>query len=457
MREVYNILQQLRSDNSNTYKLSVLTKYKNNIEFKEFLKAVYNPRVNYYIKQIPEYDVTPYTNTTDDIKFWNILDMLSTRKATGNKAKELVKKFLDNTDEVYEDLLLCVLGRDIKANVSVKTINKVWHNLIPETPYMRCSKLDEKTMLEFPDGGNYYLQKKADGIFSYIIKTTNTVYIVTRQGNSWSSLNIGIDCSGGDWTGVLVGEALIKDEDGLEFDRKTGNGLINSFIKQPETLDTFITKNSHKSDFENLYEDKLGEYMRIDNRLHFEVWDYLTLDEFELNFSKRPYSARLECLTSLIEEREFDKISLIPTVKVSSVKEAKSLANKYIEDGFEGGILKRADLKFENKTSKYQLKIKAELDCDLRCVGIEPGTGKYEGMIGALVLETDDKYLKVNVGTGLTDKDREKDTSEYLGKVIEVKYNELITNKTNNTYSLFLPVFVEVRDKNTTDTIEDLK
>ena len=82
-------------------------------------------------------------------------------------------------------------------------------------------------------------------------------------------------------------------------------------------------------------------------------------------------------------------------------------------------------------------------------VGVQPGIGKYEGMIGALLCESEDGVIKVSVGSGLKDDDRLTDV--YTGKIISVKYNERITNKAGEQ-SLFLPIFHQLReDKDVAD------
>jgi hypothetical protein len=75
-------------------------------------------------------------------------------------------------------------------------------------------------------------------------------------------------------------------------------------------------------------------------------------------------------------------------------------------------------------------------------------------MIGALEVRSADGAVKCSVGTGLSDEERRSDPSEFIGKVLAVKYNALITDKKTKDKSLFLPVFVEVReDKTVADVI----
>ena len=113
---------------------------------------------------------------------------------------------------------------------------------------------------------------------------------------------------------------------------------------------------------------------------------------------------------------------------------------------------------WEDKRSKTQIKFKAELDADLLCVGVEEGTGKYAGKIGALKLESADGIIKCKVGTGLSDADRNHPPETYLDKVIAIVYNARIVDISTGIESLFLPRFIEVReDKTNADSSERIK
>ena len=113
--------------------------------------------------------------------------------------------------------------------------------------------------------------------------------------------------------------------------------------------------------------------------------------------------------------------------------------------GHEGIILKDGNGIWEDKRAKHQIKFKGELECDLKIVAVEPGTGKYEGMLGAIVCESADGVVKVNVGSGFTDAHRKNYGQELVDKIVAIKYNSRIKNKLGDE-SLFLPIFVEIRD-----------
>jgi ATP-dependent DNA ligase len=136
------------------------------------------------------------------------------------------------------------------------------------------------------------------------------------------------------------------------------------------------------------------------------------------------------------------------------MEEAQDIYRHKLDDGEEGLVLKDPKGPWEDKRVKHQVKMKAELEADLRVTGLVPGTGKYKGKIGSLMVESADGDVKSAVGTGLDDDERALDPKEFLGKIVAVKYNALITDKKTGQKSLFLPVFVEIRDdKTVADTL----
>jgi len=100
--------------------------------------------------------------------------------------------------------------------------------------------------------------------------------------------------------------------------------------------------------------------------------------------------------------------------------------------------------------------MKVKDPADLLCVGTYPfkqssvkrgkKTVDSSNWIGGLILESSDGIIKVRSGSGLSDEDRKKDPSEYIGKIVELEYNEITDDKSTGQKSLFLPIFVEVRN-----------
>ena len=82
-------------------------------------------------------------------------------------------------------------------------------------------------------------------------------------------------------------------------------------------------------------------------------------------------------------------------------------------------------------------------------VGMEEGTGKNLGRLGALVCEGVDngRSIRVNVGSGLSDLDRDQywmARDSILGRVVEVQA-DAVTQNQDGSYSLRFPRFVRFR------------
>ena len=115
---------------------------------------------------------------------------------------------------------------------------------------------------------------------------------------------------------------------------------------------------------------------------------------------------------------------------------------------------------WEGKRSKNCVKFKIVIENTLKIVGYQEGTGKYAGLLGALLCESSDGKVQVKIGSGLSDEVREKlwkEQDSYLGKYVEISSNGLI-KATDGTYSLFLPRFAGYRfDKTEADDFEMIK
>lgn len=116
----------------------------------------------------------------------------------------------------------------------------------------------------------------------------------------------------------------------------------------------------------------------------------------------------------------------------------KSLMKKMIDLGFEGLMLKTWSGLYQEKRSNDWCKIKAVYTEDLPVVDVIEGTGKYLGMLGALVVKRGN--VKVEVGSGFSDAERHE---FWLNppNCIEVKYQEALSSG-----SLRFPIFVRVRE-----------
>jgi DNA ligase-1 len=106
--------------------------------------------------------------------------------------------------------------------------------------------------------------------------------------------------------------------------------------------------------------------------------------------------------------------------------------------GGEGLMLRAPRSKYEAGRSNTLLKVKEFFDAEGTVTGYEPGKGKHKGRVGALLMLSDSGET-FSVGTGLSDREREKPPS--IGSRVTYRYQEL----TQDNKPRF-PVFVSARD-----------
>jgi len=142
--------------------------------------------------------------------------------------------------------------------------------------------------------------------------------------------------------------------------------------------------------------------------------------------------------------------NVVTKVGIPQLLQANEMTNTYdleaaldqvsywVKQGWEGGMLIRPDSPYEyGKRVHHTVKLKGRHTADLLCIGISPGIGKYEGMIGSLRLK-DSNGLEVSVGSGLCDVARGGPKDNFIGKVIEIQYERI-----DDTY--IQPVYIGVR------------
>jgi DNA ligase-1 len=122
-----------------------------------------------------------------------------------------------------------------------------------------------------------------------------------------------------------------------------------------------------------------------------------------------------------------------------------------IEKGFEGIMIKDVDAPYECKRSHFMLKAKPFIEVSLEIKDTEEGTGRNAGKLGALICEgkDDDKFIRVNVGSGLTDDNRDSfwaDRESLVGQIVEIRADAITQNQdTENEWSLRFPRFMRFR------------
>lgn len=383
-----------------------------NPDLREAFRLAIDPSILFGVKQIPE-----YKKVSEKYTFKVAIDLLHKfleEKPTGGAARQAIVDILSNVKEGDAEVLKFVITKNLRCGVNLGMFTRVFPGIIEVHEVMLCSPWKDDNKLMFP----LAVQPKLDGMrVSIKVSDSKRVTFVTRNGKTFELFG-NLENEFSQFPGFVFDGELLVVEGGKVLERKTGNGILTKFLKGTGT----------KAEADKVI---------------VHVWDCIPYSNFEAGFSSVKYMARLGFLEPL-KKLKSPKIVVVETTVVTWTDQIFELYDKYRAQGEEGVIVKDLSQGWRAGRVNHQLKLKAEEDIDIRCVGVTPGTGKYTGLIGSLVCENND--IKVSVGTGLSDEDRARSPSDYIGRILTVKYNAIVTDKKTGQKSLFLPVFVEIRE-----------
>lgn len=433
------ILEQLANEPKTKAKLQILVDNYDNELLKKVFTYTLTPSINYYIKKIPTYCVTNTPSLTLDEAI-DKLGKLIDRTYTGHAGIEHLVNILQNVSSDDADVISKIIKRDLRCGANTASVNKVWKDLIPEYPYMRCSSLKGSDIKKMNWKKGVISQLKADGRYNNANKIDgNDIQLVSRSGipipNHKVQNIIDVIQKYFPDDSQTHGEILVR-RNGVILEREIGNGIINSVVKG-------------------------GEFEPGDEAVYF-VWDQIPLSQstpnnkYHVSYSDRLAKLKEHCAAIPEDEK---CIEIIETRIVHTVEEAIEHFQEMLLLGLEGTVLKDPDAIWEDTTSKKQIKLKLVVDdIDLEFVQFNPGTGKNASTFGSMLLKSGDELLEVNI-TGLADKLRKELFEADDLKIITIKANAVMAAKTSGKKaSLFLPRFKCTRDdKTTADTLQEIQ
>ncbi len=437
---ISDIIDELNANNGTNHKMDVLKKHKDNALLQRVLKMTYDKATFTYgvsLRSIGNVEEAKGVMTLEEAL--NVLEWeLSTREVTGNSAIERLQSIAAQLDFQDQGVFLKVINRDLRINMGRSNINKVFKGLIVKPIYMRCGVYNEKTAKKFnPEGA--FVQLKADGTYREFLVENGKVNCVSRQGEEYIYPHIdealretGVDAA-------FFGELTVY-RDGKLLDRATGNGIL----RKNEIPD--------------------------DCKVVFDCWDVVSLKEYNNAINKvkgtTPYVNRWTVVKKLFPDHTHDPcapgatpVRAIECIEVNDMSEALKFTAEVMNRGLEGTIIKERNAIFRDGTNPSQLKLKLEIDVDVRITGFHEGTPGTvrEKTFGAMTFETDDGQIKGRT-SGFNNAQLEDFNSrreELIGQIMTVTCNDITKGRDNDYYALSHPRFVEIRtDKSETDTLE---
>jgi DNA ligase-1 len=150
-------------------------------------------------------------------------------------------------------------------------------------------------------------------------------------------------------------------------------------------------------------------------------WHAVRYMVFDAPFDTGPFAKRAARLATLVE---FAHVPWLQAVAQSTVPDAAALQsrlNEVVAAGGEGLVLHRADALWAPGRSDALRKLKAVPDEEGVVIAQIPGKGKYQGQMGALLLQTPDGQ-RFALGTGFSDALRASPPP--VGAVVTYRYRD---------------------------------
>ncbi len=421
---VWGMVRDLRATSSTTDKQGIIEDYCNhNSEAANFAKKI----LLYTYHPLWQYNVT-----SDNLKkksslrgkvyknFFDLLDDLKNRKVTGHDAIGAVHSFIDqysNKDNI-EELIYCIIDKDLKTRAGDKIINKAIPDHIPEFSVALADKYEPK-LVDWKN--NWYVSRKIDGARCIaIVDSEGNTSFFSRTGKTFDTLDVvagGIKALG--ITNVVFdGELCLVDDE--------GNEDFQGVMKQLKKKDHTIPNPSYK------------------------IFDMISHEEF---YSKRgtpgkTYKHRYNSLRHTMKDNTCTCLSLLGQELIKDDDHFAEWTGKAKEYGWEGLML-RADAPYKGKRSKDLLKFKSFFDDEYEVVDVEMGPFRYvlngreheETMLSCVMIKHKDHIVRVGSGFAIDQRQEfYQNPKKILGKIITVQYFEETKNQ-DGGISLRFPTF----------------
>jgi DNA ligase 1 len=261
--------------------------------------------------------------------------------------------------------------------------------------------------------------------------------------------------------GVRVITICDVERDEVKMYSRNGKEL-NNFPKIYEQFDAMLDQLDQSMVFDGeVMSDDFQTLMREIHRKGgaktddavLNLFDCLPLDDFKEGGSNNTLAQRKQWLDGYRFGPNISRVEhiLIDLDDEDGQKQFADYNRLCIDKGFEGIMIKPITGVYECKRSSLWLKVKPFIEVSLTVKAVEEGTGRNEGRLGALIVEGEDdgKFIRTNVGSGLSDDDRTeywKAKDKLIGQIVEVRADAITQNQdATDEWSLRFPRFLRFR------------
>lgn len=370
------------------------------------------------------YYVTEFASTTMYIpETWTVRELLEYLRSPYKDhcfTRDYIHSFVSAT-ALYADFLEPIVNRSLRLGIGRSLLTK--ESYAP----MLAKKYEGKVK----SADRYYITEKLDGNRCIAKYCEDGWKFYSRNGKLMS---VNFDMRGLPTCYIYDGEVLSREQ-------TVSSATRTIDILEHNSVEHFIAQGSFNATSGAINRRELS------TNLVYNIFDIID--------SSASYQERREELDTLRPESPLVRILPVLRIYESGIDtDINGLLEAVVATGGEGLMINLSNRFYENKRTDSLLKFKQSYTVDLIVDGIIEGSGKYEGMVGALschaALEDGSKII-CDVGSGLSDSDRLNfwlHRESIVGKVIEVEYfskSQSATLVGTRTYSLRFPRFKRVR------------
>ena len=427
----WQVVAQLEQTNSKLAKEAIVAAaVKQCPEFFKGAQMAYDSLVTFGVADVPV-STSANKRDGDSQSFYHLAEDLCKRKLTGYAARDAIVNVMNQlTAEQWNGLYRRILIKDLRCGISEVTENKVCKaagRSDLEIPVFQCQLAKDGADRMDKITGKQMIETKLDGVRVLTVLYPNgTAIQYSRNGKELKNFE------------------RIRSE----------LAAVAHTLSEPTVLDGEVMSKS----FQDLMRQVHRKYNvnSVDAMLY--LFDMVPLQDFlrgKCNAKQTLRTSRLAQWHASVA----DKLSTVAVLEHEIVDfdtaQGRARFNEInraaIDAGYEGLMINDVDAPYQCKRVSAWLKKKPVISVDLTVVELEQGTGKYEGMLGALICEGQDqgRAIRVNVGSGLTDGQRREiwdDPGVVVGSTVEILADAVTKSADSDVYSLRFPRFNCFRD-----------
>ena len=400
-----------------------------NSEFFQGARLALDPMITFGLKQIPEKKDEDGAGLPWD-SFSLIITGFVNRSLTGNLARDTVANMMKSaTKAQWNGWYRRILIKDLRCGTSEKTINKVVEKKYVDysIPVFSCQLAHDSANHESKVSGQKLIEVKLDGVrVITIVRTDGRVDMFSRNGKE------------------LANFPHVTEQ-------------ISAVVKKtPPPYDIVLDGEIMSSSFQDLMTQVHRKSDVKANDAILNLFDMCPLEDFEKGSWDKSQTVRSQMVQTWVEQNHTDLPNvtclaneLVDLDTSEGQLRYKEINAQAVAGGYEGIMIKDPEAGYECKRSVAWLKLKPFIEVSLEVVDVEEGTGRNVGRLGAIVCQgvDDGKTIRVNVGSGFSDSDRDTfwtSRDSLLGQVVEVRA-DAVTQNQDGTYSLRFPRFLRFR------------